>query len=97
MGEISIFLARIKWENILIIVQALIGLRLIWYLLGTLILIWEERESKMAVGQLRAAMKGKMLQIRWEIVCRKLFKWTLFFLGSIFYREIVVFITGVVL
>ena len=39
MGEISIFLAGIKWENVLAMVQALIGLRLIWYLIGVLILI----------------------------------------------------------
>ena len=97
MGEISIFLAGIKWENVLAMVQALIGLRLIWYLIGVLILIWEERESKTAVGQLRSAMSGKILQIRWEVVTKKLTKWTLFFLGSIFYREIVVFITGMVL
>ena len=97
MGEISIFLAGIKWENVLAMVQALIGLRLIWYLIGVLILIWEERESKTAVGQLRSAMSGKILQIRWEVVTKKLTKWTLFFVCSIFYREIVVFITGMVL
>ena len=92
MGEISIFLAGIKWENILIIVQALIGLRLIWYLIGTLTLIWEERESKTPVGQLRAAMTGKMLQVRWEIVTRKLIKWSLLFICSIFYQEIFKFL-----
>lgn len=92
MDALSIFFKSIEWENLLVIVPAVVGARLIQCLLGTLIFIWEERESKTAVGQLRAAMTGKMLQIRWEIAIRKLVKWTLLFICSVFYREIFEFI-----
>ena len=92
MAVLKIFFEGIVWENLLVIVQALIGLRLIWYLIGTLVLIWEERESKTAVGQLRIAVTGKMLRIHWGIVIRKLVKWAIIFVVFVFYREIFEFI-----
>ena len=92
MDVLRLFVNSINWVDILFSVQCLIWAHLIWYLHGTLVLIWEERESKTDVGRLRMAITGKTLQIRWEIVFRKLVKWAIIFISFVFYREIVDFI-----